>query len=263
VGVATGEGGVWVISGGDRSLSRIDTKANEVVTRIGLPGESPEGIAVGEGAIWTRHAFGLRKYESATGSYVPLPREIESPDYGDSGGTGFTNDVAVGYGSVWLSGSDAVLRLDPETGRTIARVSAGSELAWLAIGEDAVWLADGFGRLARIDPATNTVTPWTEASSALHDVAAGEGALWALDSDEDFVLQIDPASLEVTNRVRVGRSPTAVAADAGSAWVTSGRDGTLSRIDPVTADVETIELGGAATDVAVGLGGVWVTVDVR
>jgi hypothetical protein len=45
--------------------------------------------------------------------------------------------------------------------------------------------------------------------------------------------------------------------------VTSRRDGALTRIDPTTVDVQIVHVGGAATDVAVALGDVWVTVDVR
>ncbi len=265
VGVAAGEGAVWVIGQGDRSLSQIDPETNAIVRTISLPpGESPEGIVAGEGAVWTRHAFGLRKYDPATSSFPPLPNEIESPEnITDSGGTGFTNDVAAGHGSIWLFAVDEVLRLDPATGRIVARVSIGQELAWLAISEDAVFLADGWGLLARIDPATNRVTPWAEVSESLHGVAVGEGAVWAIDSDEDLVFRLDPATLRVTDRIRVGRSPTAIAAGAGGIWVTSERDRTLTRIDPTTFDVQPIGLGGAATDVAVGQSAVWMTVDVR
>ena len=87
--------------------------------------------------------------------------------------------------------------------------------------------------------------------------------MWALNADDDAVLRLDPATLQVTGRVTVGRDPTAIAAGGGAVWVASGRDGTLTRIDPETFDVTTIALGGHATDVAVGLGSVWVTVDVR
>jgi streptogramin lyase len=257
VGVAAGEGAVWVIGQGDRSLSQIDPETNAIVRTVSLPpGESPEGIVAGEGAVWTRHAFGLRKYDPATSSFPALPNEI-------AGGTGFTNDIAAGHGSIWLFQGDEVLRLDPATGRIVARVSIGQELLWLAIGEDAVWLADGYGLFAGIDRATNRATPWAEVSESLHGVAAGEGAVWAINSDEDLVLRLDPATLRVTDRIRVGRSPTAIAAGAGGIWVTSERDRTLTRIDPTTFDVQPIALGGAATDVAVGESAVWVTVDVR
>lgn len=77
------------------------------------------------------------------------------------------------------------------------------------------------------------------------------------------MVRIDPATLQVTGRVRVGRSPTAIATSAGAVWVTSERDGTLTRIDPQGFDVRPIVLGGPATDVAVGFGSIWVTVDAR
>ena len=264
VGVAAGKDGVWVIGQGDRSLSEIDPQTNEVVRTVGLPpGESAAGITVTDGAVWTRHTWGVRKYDPATSSFLALPNEIEAPeDFSDNGAVHPAYDIAAGHGSIWLTVFGSLYRVDPATGEIAARISTGKELTWLAIGEDAVWLAEGRGLLARVDPATNALTPWTEVSSALHGVAFGEGAVWALNSDEDLVLRIDPATLRVTDRVRVGRSPTSLAAGSGAVWVTSERDGTLTRIDPVTIDVEFIDLGGEATDVALGHGSVWVAVDV-
>jgi streptogramin lyase len=60
---------------------------------------------------------------------------------------------------------------------------------------------------------------------------------------------------------RVGRIPEALGVGAGGVWVTSSRDGTVTRFDPATADLRTIDVGGAAHEIAVGDDAVWVAVD--
>ena len=49
----------------------------------------------------------------------------------------------------------------------------------------------------------------------------------------------------------------------GFVWVASARDGSVTRVNPDTADIETIDVGGTPTDIAVGPGALWVAVDVR
>jgi virginiamycin B lyase len=51
VGIAVGEGAVWVASSLDGTVSRIDPATQEVVATIRLE-SNPEGIAAGEGLIW-------------------------------------------------------------------------------------------------------------------------------------------------------------------------------------------------------------------
>jgi YVTN family beta-propeller protein len=51
VDVAVGEGGVWVASALDRSVSRIDPGTNEVEKTIAV-GNEPRRVAAGEGRVW-------------------------------------------------------------------------------------------------------------------------------------------------------------------------------------------------------------------
>ncbi len=270
-----GEGAVWLVTTGDKRLSRLDPDTNEIVASVGFPPavpESPQGIVAGEGAVWTVHANGLLKYDPETATFPPLPDNIElASDHNDIvEDISFATDVAAGHGAVWVTAAE-ILRLDPETGVVLERTrppsfatdTGSGSAGWLAVDEGGVWHADPLGGIAFIEAATNSVTPAADTGEALDGIAVGEGALWAMNATDDSILRIDPTTGRVSPPIRVGRLPTAVAAGAGAVWVTSGRDGTLSRIDPVTTDVKTIDLGGAATDVAVGLGGVWVTVDVR
>jgi streptogramin lyase len=272
--VAAGEGAIWLVTTGDRPLSRLDPETNEVVASVGPwpgVGESPNAIVAGEGAVWTVHPSGLLKYDPVTNAFASLPDNVElSSDFNDIAEDGsFGTDIAAGNGAIWVSVGD-ILQLDPETGELRDRIRPPSDAdstvpGWLAVGEGRVWHASPLGRVTVIESATNTVTNTADVSDALDDISVGEGAVWAMNATtDDSVLRIDPVTGQAMGSpVRVGRTPTAVAAGAGAVWVTSGRDHTVTRIDPATLDLKTIELGGAATSVAVGLGGVWVTVNVR
>jgi virginiamycin B lyase len=51
VGIAVGEGSVWIADASTRSVVRVDPKSNRVVSRIDI-GARPRGIAVGHGFVW-------------------------------------------------------------------------------------------------------------------------------------------------------------------------------------------------------------------
>ena len=51
VGLATGGDSVWVANGGERTLSEIDPRTNEVVNTIPTP-YYPTSIAYGHGFLW-------------------------------------------------------------------------------------------------------------------------------------------------------------------------------------------------------------------
>jgi streptogramin lyase len=271
--VAAGEGAVWLVTTGDRRLSRVDPETNQVVASVDFPpgiGESPQEIVAGEGAVWTLYPSGILKYDPATNTFPPLPDNVElASDHDDIvEDIGFGSDIATGDGAVWVSAGH-ILRLDPETGEVLERITPSSYAApasgvgWLAVDDGGVWNASQEGGVFFIEFGSNLPTLSEDVSDALAGIAVGEGAVWAMNAADDSILRIDPATGRVTGTVRVGRLPTAVAAGAGAVWVTSGRDGTLTRIDPITFNLDITDLGGTATDVVVGEGAVWATVDVR
>ena len=51
LGIAAGAGGVWVVSFGTRTLSRIDPETRRVVARVPV-GAGPLAVAAGAGAVW-------------------------------------------------------------------------------------------------------------------------------------------------------------------------------------------------------------------
>jgi streptogramin lyase len=270
VGVAVGEGSVWVIDSDEKTLARIDPEQSRVAETVDQSRveEPPSGIAAGEGAVWTIFPSSLLRYDPAADS-LTAPADWDLATETELGAWSIWNPtgIAVGADALWFADYTSVVRVDPSTGAIVAEVlrlsEADSGSIKVAVGEGVIWAASLKGLVARIDSATNRVRETSQVDYAVYGIAAGEGGVWALASDDDLVLRLDPTTLQVTGTVRVGRSPSAIAAAAGAVWVTSERDGTVTRIDPDTFNVTSIHVGGAPNDVAVGAGAVWVTVDVR
>src|SRR5207253_3985933 len=51
-------------------------------------------------------------------------------------------NVAAGFGSVWVTVSGELVRLDPATGAVLARISVGGRPWGVAVGEGAVWVGN-------------------------------------------------------------------------------------------------------------------------
>jgi YVTN family beta-propeller protein len=258
VALAAGEGAVWVANRPDQTILRIDPARNVVLQSIVAPG--PEAsLATGLGSVWVGSLFSTTLIEIQLRAGFAL-REIEL-------GQATTAGVAVGHGAVWTVANDGELsRIDPASGRVVARSESSFWLDAIAAGEGGVWLVtwskdDDEPSVARIDPSTNTVIPVLSAPVEAMGIAAGAGGIWISDAFDDSVWKIDPVTRRVTSTIQAGDSPRGIAAGAGSVWVANSGDGTVSRIDPASGKVvATIEVGGRPDDIAVGEGGVWVTV---
>lgn len=149
-----------------------------------------------------------------------------------------------------------------------AAIDVGEGSSAVAVGEEAVWVADGRSTVVRLDPNTNTVAARVSVPSGAMNVAVGEGAVWA--TGPTALARIDPSRNRVTATAELG-APQGVAAGRGAVWVANrAGDGTLSRVDPKTMQVvaaakvpplpgDQLGLPQEPAQVAVGEGGVWVT----
>jgi YVTN family beta-propeller protein len=90
-----------------------------------------------------------------------------------------------------------LLKLDPRTGRVLARIPIGLPAPQ----------SDGLSTIPRLP----------------HGVAVGEGSVWVTNENSDTVTRIDPVHDRVTATIRV-RSPDAIAVVPGAVWVSG--DGT-------------------------------------
>ena len=237
VGVATGEGSVWVANTDDKTVSRIDTTTRQLVRTIAVS-EYPSDIAVTPG-------LGL-------GCPGRCPAGAA-----DSSSTG-TRPTRSSRRSV------------PQLGEP--QQICGRDQAWLAAGGGALWFVCsgclGRADASRIDPRKTTriddaLVSSSPAAVTFTDVAFGLGSAWIADSGANAVRQIAARSLDNV-RQRHGR-PEAVCRRSRSG-ICVGREsrrrygytsrvvGELTRPDTLA----TIPVGDAPVDVAVGSDAVWV-----
>jgi DNA-binding beta-propeller fold protein YncE len=69
---------------------------------------------------------------------------------------------------------------------------------------------------------------------------------------------IDPSTGRVVAEIPVGATRAAVAVAGGAVWVLNADDQTISRVEVQTKEARTLAIGATPTDLAAGLGGVWV-----
>jgi YVTN family beta-propeller protein len=147
-------------------------------------------------------------------------------------------DVAVGYGSVWVSdaGEQTIIRIDPKTRTVVQTIGVGADVQALAVGFGSVWVADGnSATVTRLDPRTNRVTATIPlgrtplAPNTTFAIAVGAGSVWATGGDS-FVERIDPRTNRVVERIRIA-DPRTLAANASFVWCGT-KAGVLLRISP-------------------------------
>jgi YVTN family beta-propeller protein len=129
--------------------------------------------------------------------------------------------IATGAGQVWIHDRDKrLVRLDPRTGRPLKRLSLRAEwLRAIAVGEGAVWLADGLaGKVLRVDPRRSRVRA-IDVAPGVDSIAVGGSAVWAANSERGTVTRIDPESGRITARIDVGDAPRALAVSGGKVWI--------------------------------------------
>lgn len=272
--VTAGFGSVWVGSSLHGTLVRIDPATNETLATISL-GTVPNGLAVGEGAVWavggdprsgplTGEAFLMRIDPRTNTVSARLPLEGA---YG----------VAVGAGAIWVaSAREHLWRVDPVRMQVTARIAIDRPHG-VAATADAVWVTSGRGEVMveRVDPSRNVVTASIATGSSaatVAGVAIGTQLVWVGSGGDGTVTGIDPATNTVRTTLRVaGRSFQSLADDgAGTLWVASSpipaspssptptSPSTILRVDVATGKSSPPLDVGQVTGVAFFDGALWV-----
>jgi streptogramin lyase len=260
--VALGAGAVWVTSPDEAKLMRIDPVTGKITRRVDVAQVGrPTVLAAGEGAVWLGYpsdktANVVYRYGVATGRLTTISTGelFITPD-----------DLVVAGGAVWM-GCDVVLRIEPDTGRIVAKVRLPG--AVLAAGEGAVWAAGETrdrtgalqGLLWQFDLTNARVLSRSRLEPGVVDLAAGAGAIWVVRLADDSITRIDAKTRTSSEGFRV-RQPAILTVGSNAVWATSARDGTLTRYDARSGDLRTIDVGGRPAGVAVGQGVVWVSVE--
>ena len=155
---------------------------------------------------------------------------------------------------------NSVAVIDPSSNRVVGSTSTGVRPGAVAVGEDAVWVANLDDRtLSRIDPKTRQLVRTIPLDATPTGVAVGNGAVWVANVSSAACpgrSGIDSIAATVTGGPRWYTGSVAVG--LGGVWAAFG-NGIVLQINPRTAEVAGRGLVGfAPSAVAAGEGGVWV-----
>ena len=259
--VAVASGTAWVSSSRSPTVVRIDTATGRVRRPSLRAGRGVKALAAGYGSLW------VLNFERGTISRYSLrTRRLRSRSSVPSGRPA---GVAIGSRAVWVStirsGAaagelDAVLRLDPDSGRIVRRVPVAAGVGGLDVGLGAVWLVNRLSQsVTRLDVRTGALTSVAVGPDA-RGISVGEDAVWVGSFADDAVTRIDPRTLRRTT-VATGSGPTSIDAADGAVWVVNNTDSTLTRIDPETRRRvgEPVPVALNPFAIAVARGSLWVT----
>jgi len=256
VAVATGPDAVWVANADDGTVSRIDPKKRHAVSTIGI-GADVSDVAIGFGSVWvaggndgtlTRIDPKLNAVE-ATLTFGPSSELSPQPVFA----------VATGEGSVWATRGNSVLKIDPATNQTVARIPVSEPLA-IAVGAGALWTTTAGERILRIDAASNALTARASLPSQGIAPAVWHDGLWMIVSiGQGNVWRFDVNSLSPTATFTTVRGAIDLAVGEGAVWAANFR-GSVWRVEPSTGRVTKIALEHHPTGITVGDGEVWVTI---
>ena len=130
VGIAVGEGAVWLTDNEANNVVRVDPTG--VVTPIAV-GDGPAGITVGDGAVWVVDSLDDRlvRIDPGTQSVTQTIPVGQSP-----------TAVAYGAGSVWVANSDdgTVTRINPTTDLPEATIPVGGSPQAITIADGKAWV---------------------------------------------------------------------------------------------------------------------------
>jgi DNA-binding SARP family transcriptional activator/ABC-type transport system substrate-binding protein len=229
----------WIATGSG-ALLQTDPRRHSIARSISL-GFPPGGIAVGLGSVWVvaQDRPLLLRLDPVYGA---VQRRYRVPGAG-VGRPDFLSGVAVASGSVWVAqGEQRVVRIDPRSGRTLARIPAPGATA-LAGTEDAVWLSGGgSGVLYRIDPVANAVVTRVALDPYLCCVAIGGGYVWAMNY-RVWKLSTDG---RVVSSIPIDGDGANLAWTGGAMWVSEGVSGQETRVRPQDDSTRTLRTGGLA-----------------
>jgi DNA-binding beta-propeller fold protein YncE len=258
---AAGGKWVWVSEYGRPYVLKIDPGTNKVVSRTKI-GTGSCGLGFGAGSMWIEDTSTstVSRVSVTTGKRIAVNVGITPYDttfaFGSAWTTAFTQgeleridpaqnrvvnrwklEKAIGavgaFGSVWATGSDGVIRVDPTSHELLARIPIQGGAGWTAASGDAVWVTTTTG-IARIDPQSNAVvkTIPVAGAPALGDPDVVDGQVWVPQIRKNSIAIVDPSSNAVARTIKAGVGPFVVTTIRGDAWVPSWKGSDIWRYRP-------------------------------
>ena len=184
--------------------------------------------------------------------------------------------LAVGAGSVWVTTPRELIRIDPISGRVVARIAMPGLAGAIAVAGSRVWVATNpivtsptvarRGSLVSIDAGTNRIVGKAISLLLPTGIAVAAGRLWISNGQHakfGRVTYIDPKTRRILGSIATPGAPESIVVAAGSVWVGESDSGQVVRINPRTAKVvgRPITTGGALLQLATAKTAIWVADD--
>ncbi len=186
--ITTGADSVWLATGKEGKLSRIDPKNNSVAAVITVPPGSFCPV-FGDGFVWitSTERSTLAKVDPSTNQVVAEIPVGKNPLF-----------ATAGAGAVWTlnQGDGTVSRVDTKTGKLAASIAAGlpGHGGEIAFGFGAVWATLDKIPLTRIDASSNAVVrQWVGEGG--DSIRTGLGSIWLTNLKAGLVWRISPDQL--------------------------------------------------------------------
>ena len=237
-------------------------------------GDPPGVMTVANGLLWVIAGYSIVRIDPQTDQVLGKPIPVSAQENVE------LHDIVVAQDAVWVSiigprditrrnPTDSVIRLDPQTGGTVATIEVPRAPTSLVYTPGIVWVSN-FGlrakTVSKIDSHTNQLAEEpVRTGAAPYGMTAGDGSVWVVNHDEGTLTRIDPGTSQVIANILLPKEPHRVAFGEGAIWVGNWHDRSISRIDPGTDQVvgDPIPIGYVAGNIAAGYGNVWVTSDYR
>jgi len=143
---ATG-GTLWVAVPNANEIVRIDPSTNDVVATLKLPYSPCAYLAAEQNDIWSAGGACADEVGRIDIRTKTLTATVSEPH---------AVGLALAFGSVWATVIDSANldRIDPHTGRLIARLHLGGDPVRVGVGFGSIWVNDDNGRVLRIRPTS-------------------------------------------------------------------------------------------------------------
>jgi streptogramin lyase len=212
---------VWVIANSDDTVWKIDPNSNKAERFFVGPKkgcvDTGCDLTVGEGAVWVRDTFAIRKLDPHSGK-----------ELGTASGVVASKVIGLeaGSGAVWTMSDKGAVRIDHVSIKVAATIAfpPSDENFGCAVGRGSVWCMSSGDEVVEIDPANNKViqTYKTGASgSGENGITFAEGALWILDGDDGGIVRMQVPDGSVTREQDLTFGVFwSLAVGSGEVWVT-------------------------------------------
>jgi len=248
--LAASDGRIWVTGispnyKSPASLREFDEDTGKVLSTIDLPDDWPGEIAVGSHAIWLRtqqneDSTHLLKIDALTHQIV-----VNVTLQKDGG-------LAVTHDAVWtVNGSLGLLRIDPQTGRTVATIQLpGGIYAPLGLtsGPLGVFLGSPYdGSILQVNEQTNTVSLVTHIGTRVDQMVELGSSLWVSTGSALVEMPVSTGSPDRT--IALGAPILSLTSDSHSLWVVTDKPKLgVVRIDPTSGQLTHVALPANVKD---------------